>query len=195
MEQLHIILQQLTDELEPIRLLAQRFVGQDSGSDPISSAALLSHRPKIAPLAYALTIYPGVDDHAIAEYEDIHRIRICPTYRAVLRKMNGASLFKVSLFGLPPSMTKRPPLLDRRTAWPLDISIAQEHWSMKYKVPSDWFFIGYGPYSDWEHLGYFILPDDRIAAIREGGERVGDWASIRGFLEKELTRAEAGYPK
>ena len=127
MDRLDGILQQLTDDLEPIGLLASRFIGRDNCLDPISGAALLSHRPKIAPMAYALRIYPGVDDQMIAEYEDIHKIMICPTYRAVLRKMNGASLFKVSLFGLPASMAKRPPLMDRTTAWTLDIATARKH--------------------------------------------------------------------
>ena len=195
MANLQQILQELTGDLEPVARLAQRFVEQDSLVDPISGGAFLSHRPRIALQAYALRIYAGIDDSTLAEYEDIHGLTICSTYRAVLRKMNGASLFEISLFGLPISMTKRPPLLDRSTAWPFDVATAQKNWSLPYNVPCDCFFMGYGPHSDKEHLGYFIVPGDGIVAMLKGGEKVERWPSIRSFLEHELARAEAAYPK
>jgi hypothetical protein len=107
MERLHDILQHLTDDLEPIGILARRFVGQHSCVDSIPGGAFISHHPRIAPLAYALRVYAGVDDNAISEYEDIQGIMICSTYGAALRKMKGASLFEISLFGLPPDSALR----------------------------------------------------------------------------------------
>lgn len=194
MGDIQYIVQHLTDDLEPVARLARRFSGHDSCVDPISGGAFLSHRPGIAPEAYALRIYAGVGDSIITEYEEVRGITICPAYRDVLRKMNGAILFGLSLFGLPASMTKRPPLLNRSTVWPLDIATAQKQWRAPFKVPIDWLFVGFGPYSSKEHLGYFITPGDSVEARRKGGEKVEGWSSLRSFLEHELPRAEAAYP-
>jgi hypothetical protein len=109
--------------------------------------------------------------------------------------MNGAWLFRVALFGVPPMMAKRPPQVDRSTGWPLDIGAAQRNWRLDYNsTPTD-FFIGYGPYSDDEHLGYFLWPNGGIEALRRNGDRHGQWNDFASFLVDELTRAEAVYPK
>jgi hypothetical protein len=92
-------------------------------------------------------------------------------------------------------MAKRPPQIDRSTAWPLDIGTAQENWRLDYQsTPSD-FFIGYGPHSDDEHLGYFLWPNGGVEALRRNGDRRGQWSDFRSFLAEELARAESIYPK
>ncbi len=193
MAEIETILQQLTGDLEPVAIVAQRLIGQDSFVDPVSGGAFMSHRPQIAPQAYALRIYPGLNEDVIAAYENIHSISICSTYREVLTKMNGAHLFGLSLFGVPAPMAKRPPLLDRSAVWPFDIATGQKDWRSPYRAPAGWFFLGYGPFSETEDVGYFITPDDRVEAVLKGGKSVERWSSIRSMLEHELARAETVY--
>ena len=103
-----------------------------------------------------------------------------------------ASLFELSLFGVPPSMATRPPLLDRSTAWPLDVGTAQTNWRSEYQT--DDFFIGVGPYARDEHVGYFMWANGGGEALRKNGEQVGQWSDLREFLTSELERAEGLYP-
>ncbi len=127
-------LEHLTGELEPVRDLVLRFLDRGSCIDAASGALCVSHRPGIAPEAGALRLFHAVGDRVISTYEQIHSITICPEYRSVLKRMNGAFLFEISLFGLPPSMCRVPPLLDRSTAWPLDLGSAQRNWAREYNV-------------------------------------------------------------
>jgi hypothetical protein len=195
LENLERLLEDLTGPLAPIRELALRLIGPDSTTDATSGAICISRRLKIAPEAYALRIYPGIPETLVTAYEEIHHCRIAEFYRDLLEHMNGAHLFEVTLFGVPPSMAKRPPQIDRSTAWPLDIGTAQENWRLDYQSTGADFFIGYGPYSDDEHLGYFLWPNGGIEALRRNGDRHGQWGDFRSFLVDELARAAAVYPK
>lgn len=109
--------------------------------------------------------------------------------------MNGASLFEINLFGVPPLMAKRPPQIDRTTAWPLDVGTAQENWRLDFNTSPTDFFIGSGPYSEEERVGYFLWPNGGIEALRKNGERFAQWSDFHRFLVEELARAEAVYAK
>jgi hypothetical protein len=108
--------------------------------------------------------------------------------------MNGAHLFEIRLFGVPPLMARSPPQLDRTTAWPLDVGTAQEDWRLDYDTSPTDFFIGYGPYSKDENVGYFLWPNGGIEALRKNGDGFGQWSDFQHFLAEELARAEAVYP-
>jgi hypothetical protein len=195
LENQDLLLGNLTGSLTPIRDLAVRLRGPDTQTDAVSGALCISQRPKVAPGAYALWIFPGIAEGLVSVYEEIHHCHVVELYRQFLQCMNGAHLFEITLFGIPPSMARRPPQLDRSTAWPMDIGTAQENWRLDYPSSSTDFFIGYGPYSDDEHLGYFLWPNGGIEALRRNGDRHGQWNDLRSFLTDEIARAEAVYPK
>lgn len=183
----------LSDDLEPVRVVAKRFLGADSCVDPATGALCASHRPRIAPLAYALRIFPGAGRSLIASYEGVHEIKICGSYRSLLMRMNGAYLFQIDLFGIPPTMATCPPLLDRSALWLLDLATAQKYWWRKYTTGEDC-FVGYGPYSSNDPLGYFMSEDGAVRAVQVGGAVFRSWPSVRGFLTDELARAESAFP-
>ena len=188
------ILDNLTGDLEPIRELVSRYDRARASSDPGSDVLLLSHRPKIGELAYAIEIFPGVSNDSIAAYEKIHKFTVTDFYRDLLMKINGANLFDLSLYGIPPSMAKDPPLLDRSGRSPLDLATAQEFWISGFKVAPGAFCFGGAPYSYTENVGYFLLPQTFIQSVRKNGAVVGEWRAFKDFLRDELSRAEAAFP-
>jgi hypothetical protein len=184
----------LIGSLAPIRNVALKLSGPDTRVDPISGAICVSHRPRIAPEAYAIRLFPPADESVIASYEKIHALTILETYRTTLRRVNGATIFDMALFGIPPSMAREPPVIDRSTAWPLDIGTAQTKWRIRYKAAATDLFIGSGPWTPNEHLGYFLSPNGEVRAVRRGGDPFGSWTGIEDFLKAELRRAEDLYP-
>lgn len=182
----------LHGDLAPIQELASRLRSGDCDETP--DAFALSHRPHIAPFAYALRLYKPLSPVTIATYQQLHGLEIVPQYLSVLQKLNGIDAFQFSLFGVPPSMANNPPLLNRSVAQPYDIATANRSWRLEYPVPVNWFHIGGGPYSFDENIGYFIDQDGTIQASRKNGELLRSWSSFRKFLADELALAEAGYP-
>jgi hypothetical protein len=114
-------------------------------------------------------------------------------YLRVLQKLNGMSAFGFALFGIPPSMTKSPPLLDRSVLQPLDIATANKDWRREYFVADELFYFGVSDYSDDELVGYFLAESGTVHAFRKSGEAVGGWRSLGPFLQDELARAEEDY--
>jgi hypothetical protein len=195
------LLSALDGELSPIREAAMRNLASSATTDPKTGAALISHRPKVAPEAYALVIYPGITETEVARYEKLHeesagRTLLIPAmYRAVLARLNGASLFQAALFGIPRSMLQDPPLLDRSTLHPLDIGTANTMWRLKYKVDPALLYFGEGPHSKTENLGYFIADNGAVETYRPGARRLESWPSLRTFLSAEVARLEAAWPE
>lgn len=186
-----IFIATLSGELEPIYELVFRlgFVGSEVKGDAVA----LSHRPNVAPQAYALTLYTPLPSQSVLQYQGLHG-NISPHYLPILRKLNGLHAFQFSLFGMPRSMASDPPLLNRSTLQPFDVGTANQFWKKEYAVPDDWFHFGGGPYSSSENIGYFFEPSGTIRASRKNGEDVGSWNSFRQFLYDELRRAEDAYP-
>lgn len=61
------------------------------------------------PGSVAVRIHPGASEALVSSYEEIHQCHIADLYRLLLQQMNGAHLFEISLFGVPPTMGRRPP--------------------------------------------------------------------------------------
>lgn len=187
----------LDGELAPLRRVAGRFAGGDSWIDPTSGAALLSPRPAIAPEAYACVMFPGVSPKDIARYEEVRRstdrqpLDIPEVYKNVLLRLNGATLFRMTLFGLPTGMCQDPPMLDRSARQPLDLGTANSSWRKPYAPRPSQFQFGSGPYAHEENTAYFLNEDGSIDALLHGGRRVWTWSSLKPFLTTELARAEA----
>ena len=192
-------LKPLHKALTPIRLVAERLVDAESLFDPRTGVALLSRRPKIAPEAYACVLFSGVGPKAITRYEKLQRsignqlFEIPAIYRSVLLRLNGASLFDLSLCGLPPSMCQDPPLLDRSARQPLDLGTANQYWRTQYSKDKSLFHFGGAPHTFEENVAYFLQPNGRVVALLPREKHVADWPSIEEFLRAELPRVEAQY--
>lgn len=166
--------------------------------DSRTGAALISRRPKIGTEAYACQLFLGITEDVLARYEEIHgsrghRFEIPAAYRTVLRRLNGASVFELNLYGLPPSMCQNPPLLDRATRQPLDLATANVQWAKKYAASPEYFHFGSGPHSAEEYLGYFLHTDGSVVALLRDGQQVSTWLSIQEFLTAELPRSESQF--
>ena len=190
----------LDDDLAPIRLVAERVADADSVIDPRTAAALLSRRPKIGVEAYACVVFAGVAPDVMTRYEEIQRsignrdFEIPLSYRNVLHRLNGAWIFQVSLYGLPPSMCQKPPLLDRSSRQPLDLGTANQNWRKRYSTDLNHFHFGSGPHTFQENVAYFLDGDGRVFSLLPGAQQVSEWSSIQAFLSAEIPRAESLYP-
>ncbi len=185
----------LTNDLEPISRLANRMLAEDLPCGSAHGRLQLSERPHVGEEAYAVTLFMGVETEVIERYQILHKIEIPESYREILRMLNGANLFRLNLYGLPASMTKDPPLLDRTEIQPLDLATANRNWRHPFTADGSLFQIGGGPWSASENLGYFLSSDGGVRALRKQDLLVSSWSSVEKFLEDELPRVEAQYPE
>jgi hypothetical protein len=139
-------------------------------------------------------LFPGIDAAVLAKYQARFHVQIPLTYAKVLAEMNGANLFELRLFGLPPSLLQDPPLIDRSVIQPLDLATANHSWKTKYGPPAGDFFVGSGPDGDQDRFGYFLSQEGSVASYGLGGKRVAHWPSFSEFLASELQRAEHRFP-
>jgi len=107
--------------------------------------------------------------------------------------LNGAHLFNIALFGVPPSMAQNPPLLDRSALQPLDVCTANENWRLEYRVARPNFYFASGSHSSTENVGYFLTPNNRVEAYLVGEKKIGEWTGMDAFLTDELERSELGF--
>jgi hypothetical protein len=191
--ELSALLDTFTDNLEPVRSLAARLSSE--GSSTGSASISLAPRPALGADACALELFYPPPSETLARYEGVHGIAISPVYREVLGQLNGMHAFELHLFGVPPSMARIPPLLDRSASHPLDLATANRHWRGEHAVEGDLFHFGGGPFSIDERVGYFLDAEGMIRSCRKNGREVESWKSFRDFLDAELRRAEADYPR
>jgi hypothetical protein len=192
-------LQTIDDDLSPLRGVIERLASSDANVEPRTGALRFSHRPEIGTEAYACVLFPGVGLDVINRYEGVHRARLSsyldipPFYKNLLTRLNGAYLFNIALFGVPPSMAQNPPLLDRSALQPLDVCTANENWRLEYRVARSNFYFASGPHSSTENVGYFLTPSNRVEAYLVGEKKIGEWAGMDVFLTEEVERAESGF--
>lgn len=185
----------LRDELSPIRDVAVRLIDADPKYTLRNGALSISKRPKIGSQAYALTLYAGVTEDGISKYEQIHDFEIDPNYRKILLTLSGAFLFQISLFGIPLTMTQFPPRLDRSKLQPHDLATANRSWKSDFKCIDHLFYFGGGPWSHHENVGYFLDAEGNTSAILKDGTVTKSWNKFGEFLTSELERAEKNYTK
>jgi len=187
------IISELTDELEPISRLAKRLLAENEECEAGSGRLQLARRRSVGDEAFAVTLFQGVEAATIKRYEKLCGLEIPDAYRTVLAKLNGAMLFQLVLYGLPPSMVNDAPTLDRTTLQPLDLATANRYWRHDFSSDNHLFQIGGGPWSSSENVGYFLSTDGAVRALRKIDQQVSVWPSIEGFLSHELARAEGQY--
>ena len=177
------------DSLAPLKEAANRYMPYSS---QISGDGLvqIGHRPWIAPKNYLLTIFPGLTDSQIKQYQLTFKIEIPPVYTAVLKNIGGAFCFGLSLYGLPRSMLNRPPLLDRSVIQCHDLAMAATHWVHEFNVAEDFFHFGDRHFSRTDNVGFFFDAHECVYSVLKGGTIVSQWDNFSEFLEQELQASE-----
>jgi hypothetical protein len=140
-------------------------------------------------------LFPGLRDEQKERYIDLQRsagndFQVPDRYRSIISRVNGASLFRLNLCGLPPSMCQDPPLLNRSTQQPLDLGTANQHWRKKYSEDPAPFHFGARPYTEKENLAYFLKSNGGVIALLPGCLQLREWPSMEMFLDEELSSAE-----
>jgi hypothetical protein len=177
------------DFLAPLKQAATRYIKYPSamGKDGVMN---IGHRPWVAELNYILMLYPGISRDALERYCRRFEIQVPEIYADFLREVNGAFCFGMSLCGVPPSMLRNPPLLDRTILQCHDLATAATLWISEYRLPAGFFHFGTRDFSDRESVGYFIEGNTRIVSVRKKKKVVGEWHSFADFLLDELKASE-----
>ncbi|MGZ8940983.1 MAG: hypothetical protein ACXW32_17395 [Limisphaerales bacterium] len=149
----------------------------------------IAHQPWIAPLSYAIRLYPAAKSGWFAKYRKLHGLTIPTVVRSILSVANGLHVFGFSIYGMPPSMLKVPPMLDRSRMQCFDIGTANTSWKHAYGMQAEAFLFGGREYSDEQNCGYFLRGNTIVSKLR-GGQTVGEWNELVGFLRDELKTAE-----
>lgn len=183
-------LAELPAELAPLRETATRYLRYCSAIPVGDTSCQIAHRPWEGPLGYLITVYPGAKKAWFPKYEKTHKVKLPPLVRRILTAANGFDCFGLSLFGMPPSMLKSPPLLDRSTQQCFDVGTADRSWKLEYPIDPGFFHFGGRDYTDDELAGYFLDSRGTIHAVTKGGTEVGKWSDLTAFLHDELAAAE-----
>ncbi len=183
-------LRKFPSPLKPIRDAASRFLRYCSTVD-IHETIQIAHQPWVACEGYAIRLFPPPPRVWLARFLKEYKHQIPAAVRTILSATNGAFLFDISLFGFPPSLMQKPPLLDRSRAQCHALQLANSTWKWEYHVDPAWFHFGGGVVSYSENSGYFVTGDDEIVAVRTSGEVLRRWTSLPRFLADELRAAEA----
>lgn len=175
--------------LAPLREAANRYLKYPSvlASDGVLN---IGHRPWVAELNYMFMLYPGIHGESLERYGQRFGITIPDLYVEVLRELNGAFCFGMSLCGVPRSMASATPLVDRTVLQCHDLGTAATQWVTEYKVPANYFHFGGRHFSSRENVGYFIDGTLQILCVRKNGKVIGNWASFPSFLADELRTSE-----
>jgi hypothetical protein len=188
MDQIQRAVGRYSDCLAPIREAVGRYLKYPSSVNE-DGVMNVGHRPWEAPESYMFRLFPGIQRKALVGYAKAFQLEIPKIYVEVLRELNGAFCFGMSLYGIPPSMLGNPPLLDRKRVQCLDLSRAKG-WTAEYHITQNSFHFGGRHFSYEENVGYFMDGEDRIRSVRKGGKVVAEWTSLAAFLKDELAASE-----
>ena len=179
----------LPELLSPLKRAAHRYAQYPSR---VSNDGLLlvGQRPWVAPKNYILTVFPGLTDSEVAQYEERFEIEVPSSYQDVLGHIGGAFCFGMSLFGIPRSMLSEPRLLDRSVIQCHNLATAVNLWSHEYRVPTEFFHFGSRHFSYTENIGYFLNGSGHVFSARKTGETIAVWTDISEFLRDELAASE-----
>ena len=143
---------------------------------------------------FAICLFDPLPESSLAKYETIHGIVVPDAYRQVLNQINGAWMYRLVLFGLPPSMIAEPPLLDRSVVQPMDLATAHRDWRAKYEAEEDEFHFGSSDWTMEKTIGYFVSPTGSVRGLVASEGCVAQWSDFDLFLDDEVKRNKAAYP-
>ena len=179
----------LSANLSPIRTAVSRYLKYPSHANA-NGVFEIGNRPWVAPFNYMITLYGGINKTLQREYCARFNIEIPEIYSRFLEELNGAFVFGISFYGIPPSMLSRG-RLDRSVLQCHDFATGVLQWSGDYEVERDAFHFGGREFSFDENVGYFIDNNSKILCARKNGEILGNWSSLRSFLSDEIKTSEA----
>jgi hypothetical protein len=158
---------------------------------------LLGHQPEIAPVKYAICIYPPLPGEAVEVYRAQRGFDMPTSFREFLSCLNGLNFFELSIYGIPPSMLGETPLLSRSSRSPLDIGTAALAWWAGFPLAIGHDFLFGSRNIGWNtQVGYFIRSDGSVVGYQKGQEDPdlalhGVWSNFEEWFGKELVAAEA----
>jgi hypothetical protein len=150
-----------------------------------NGAYMTGHAPYIAPLAYHLRRYAGLDDEGIRRAEAECDRYIHQDYQAFLRRMNGVRLFDLSLHGTVGSLIDRSGV---GIGQPISI------WYQNVVERPDYIpagHLGIGAINGaWYSQGHIYLASTgEVELYNAHCDLIGaTWPSISDFLSSEITR-------
>ncbi len=147
----------------------------------------IAHRPWIAPENYLITLFVPAKKSWFSKYKQLHNIDIPKVIQNVLIQTNGFFAFGMSFYGMPPTMLKSDPGLDRSR---LNIGTANRRWKLGYNIDQSLFHFAARHYTDSENIGYFLDKNSNIYSFRKTGEQLGMWSDLSSFLASEIKASE-----
>ncbi len=142
-------------------------------------ALLIGNDTSVAPLYYKAILWPSIDRHSIARYEQIHEIEFPGKLREFLSTANGLKVLGLHLFGISKSMLGDPPTIDRTTKNTcMDIIVNRKPGMYK----RGYFVFASRHWSYSENVDYCITPNEEIVAFLKNGKEVGHWCDFSSFL-------------
>jgi len=151
---------------------------------------LAGSRPDVGSEVYDIVIFPPLSAEHLETYQRLHDFTLPEAVLRFLRHVNGAVLFEIKLYGVPPSMAVDPPQLDRSRRAPLDIASGR-YWRHAYAGadPAD-VLIGSRNVGGAGQIGYFTDPQGRISGRGNGSTEApmacGPWANLTEWLAAEM---------
>ncbi len=173
--------------MQPLTQLALRYLPRGYRVD--DGAVRLGRHRKYEHDHYYITIFPP----SVPEWLVRRRSFEVPLdYLQLLSHANGLTIFGIDLFGFTPSMQEDPPRLNRRKHQCLDITTANETWSIGYELaPRGSVFVGSRSYTSDQNSGYFMNENGSVCSLLKNGRLVGKWPSVWRLLSEEIEIEEA----
>jgi hypothetical protein len=185
-QQIERRLEAMPEQISPLKVKARHYLQYCSAVD-VAGEIYIGHQPWIAPLNYAITLFPPAKRTWIEHFK---QPKIPPFYRDFLSVTNGLFAFGLSLYGLSPSLQAKTPSLDRGKLQCQDLATANTLWVAEYNIEHRQFHFGHRQHSKKENCGYFYAADEGISAISSNGRVLQTWHDFSIFLAEELDKAE-----
>ena len=171
-----------SESLRPPLDGVRNFLLQAADARELSASIVAYHDPSRAPEYYALELWPGLTEATIRGYETRVAVEFADAYREFLLQVNGATIGGLSVMGIPPSLLRDPPVLDRRTRQPLDIATANHSWRHNYAANPDHLHFAGLEWSAKENAGLFMDRRGEILGVLKSGSLVQSWSGLEGLL-------------
>ncbi|WP_176699900.1 hypothetical protein [Neobacillus massiliamazoniensis] len=174
----------VNDDYSPIVEQARRYLKYASLID-LDESFKMGHQPWEGPYSFAVTLYQPAKKSWLGKW-------IPKEYQNFLLTFNGCFIHGFCLYGLPPSMQRKTPLMNRKVLECLSLQEANLSWIHGYNVDkNECFHFGGRTYTYEENVGYFIRNKTNIICARNNGEIIGEWNDFTTFLQDELEVVEA----
>jgi hypothetical protein len=155
-------------------------------------AILIGPRPDIGALAYDVVLHPPISPQELGAYEHLAGFVVPPLLSEMLLALNGCKFFELSVYGVPLSMTREPPLLDRSTRAPLDLGSGR-WWRVNYlEAPESGVLFASRNVSDDGQVGFFLTPTGAVVGVANGKslapQDAGSWPSLSTWWASQLVQ-------